>query len=35
MMPDKKPEAAALGRPGRTLTVINRTARPSRNPFLV
>ena len=35
MMPDAKPDAAALGRPGRTLTVASRTARPFRNPFLV
>jgi hypothetical protein len=31
MMPDMKPEAAALGRPGRTLTVISRMLRPRRN----
>ena len=35
MMPDRKPEAAALGRPGRTLTVISRTARPVRKPLRV
>ena len=35
MMPDRKPDAAALGRPGRTLTVIRRTARPRRNPLRV
>src|SRR5580658_155712 len=34
-MPDRKPEAAALGRPGRTLTVIRRTARPFRKPLRV
>jgi len=35
MMPDRNPDAAALGRPGRTLTVIRRRARPSRNPLRV
>ena len=35
MMPDMKPEAAALGRPGRTLTVISRMLRPRRNPLRV
>ena len=35
MMPERKPEAAPLGRPGRTLTVISRTARPSRKPLRV
>src|SRR5579859_1368102 len=34
-MPDRKPEAAAFGRPGRTLTVIRRTARPFRKPLRV
>jgi hypothetical protein len=29
MMPLKKDEAAPLGRPGRTVTVISRAARPS------
>jgi hypothetical protein len=35
MMPERKPDAAALGRPGRTQTVISRTARPRRKPFRV
>ena len=35
MTPDMKPDAAALGRPGRTLTLTRRRARPRRNPFLV
>ena len=35
IMPDRKPDAAALGRPGRTLTVIRRRARPSMNPLRV
>ena len=35
MMPEKKPEAAALGRPGRTQTVISRMARPRTNPLRV
>src|SRR5579872_2352915 len=35
MMPDRKPEAAALGRPGRTLIVISRIARPRRKPLRV
>jgi len=35
MMPDMKPDAAALGRPGRTLIDTRRSARPRRNPFLV
>ena len=29
MMPLKKDEAAPLGRPGRTVTVMSRAARPS------
>src|SRR5215469_15286366 len=33
MMPDRNPDAAALGRPGRTLTVIKRTDRPWMNPL--
>ena len=32
MMEDRKPEAAAFGRPGRTVTVINRALRPSIKP---
>ncbi len=35
MMLDRKPDAAAFGRPGRTQTVISRMARPRRKPFLV
>jgi hypothetical protein len=35
MMPERKPDAAAFGRPGRTVTVIRRTARPRRNPLRV
>ena len=35
MTPDMKPDAAAFGRPGRTLTLTRRSARPRRNPFLV
>jgi hypothetical protein len=35
MMPDMKPEAAPFGRPGRTLMLTRRSARPRRNPFLV
>ncbi len=35
MMPDMKPDAAALGRPGRTLTVMSRMLRPRRNPLRV
>ena len=35
MTPDMKPDAAAFGRPGRTLTLTRRKARPRRNPFLV
>ena len=33
MMLERKPEAAAFGRPGRTQTVISRTVRPRRNPL--
>ena len=32
MMPEKKLEAAALGAPGRTLTVGSRIPTPSKNP---
>jgi hypothetical protein len=32
MIPDRKPDAAALGRPGRTDTVMSRTDRPRTNP---
>ena len=35
MMPDRNPDAAPFGRPGRTHTVISRTARPRRNPLRV
>ena len=35
IMPLKKPEAAPLGRPGRTLTVIGRTLRPAMKPLRV
>jgi hypothetical protein len=35
MMPEKKPVAAPLGRPGRTQTVGSRTARPRRKPLRV
>ena len=35
MMPEKNPDAAALGRPGRTLTVASLMARPRRNPLRV
>lgn len=35
IMPLKKPEAAPLGRPGRTLTVIGRTLRPATKPLRV
>jgi hypothetical protein len=32
MMPDRKPEAAAFGSPGRTATVMRRATRPSTKP---
>lgn len=35
MMPDMKPDAAAFGLPGRTLTVTSRSARPRRKPLRV
>jgi hypothetical protein len=35
MIPDMKPDAAAFGLPGRTLTVTSRNPRPRRNPFRV
>ena len=35
MIPDRKPDAAALGRPGRTDTVMSRTDRPRTNPLRV
>src|SRR6201996_8623534 len=35
MTPDMKPDAAAFGRPGRTLTLTRRRARPRRNPLRV
>jgi len=35
MTPDMKPDAAPFGRPGRTLMLTRRRARPRRNPFLV
>ena len=35
MMPLAKDDAAALGLPGRTVTVGNRRERPSTNPFRV
>ena len=34
-MPLKKPEAAPLGLPGRTLTVMGRTLRPATKPLRV
>ncbi len=34
-MPDRKLDAAAFGRPGRTLTVIRRTLRPCTKPLRV
>ena len=35
MMPLKNDDAAALGLPGRTVTVIRRAARPSMKPLRV
>ena len=35
MMPEKNEDAAPLGLPGRTVTVISRAARPSIKPFRV
>jgi hypothetical protein len=35
MMPEKKLDAAPFGRPGRTVTVISRAARPSTKPLRV
>ena len=35
MMPEKKEEAAPLGFPGRTVTVISRAERPSMKPLRV